>query len=252
MSSPPSDVTRAHVTRAMILAAGLGTRMRPLTDTRPKPLIEVAGRTLLDWALAHAVDAGIEHAVINTHYLGEQIRDHVQARTAPLITLSPEDPVLETGGGIEAALPLLGDAPFYVCNSDGLWLDGEVNALTRLAQAWDDDAMDGLLLLHAPKRALGYDGAGDFIIDATGRLTRRADTDGTAPAFVFTGVQLLHPRLFADAPGGVYSMNVLYSRALAQGRLFGLIHDGEWFHVGTPEARDETERWIIAHGREVG
>lgn len=241
-----------HVTRAMVLAAGLGTRMRPLTDTCPKPLIAVAGRTLLDWALARISDAGVEHAVVNTHYLGDQIRDHVQTRTAPLITLSPEDPVLETGGGIEAALPLLGDDPFFVCNSDGLWLDGDVSALQRLAAAWDDDAMDGLLLLHEPARALGYDGDGDFVRDDAGRLTRRAEADANAPAYVFTGVQLLHPRLFTDTPGGVYSLNVLYSRALAQGRLYGLVHDGEWFHVGTPDARDETERWIIEHRRENG
>lgn len=235
---------------AMVLAAGLGLRMRPLTDTRPKPLIEVAGRALLDWALARVTGAGVTSAVVNTHYLGEQIAAHLKDRPAPAITLSPEDPVLETGGGIEAALPHLGDEPFFVCNSDGLWLDGETNALTRLAQAWDDAAMDGLLLVHDPARALGYDGPGDFTLDDAGRLSRRRD--GDQGALVFTGVQLLHPRLFDGAPGGAYSLNVLYNRALAQGRLFGLVHDGEWFHVGTPDARDATEAWIIEHGREAG
>lgn len=234
---------------AMVLAAGLGLRMRPLTDTQPKPMIDVAGQPLVDWALARIADAGVEHAVVNLHYLGEQIEAHLQHRTSPDIAFSPEDPVLETGGGIERALSHLGPDPFFVCNSDGLWLDGAQNALTRLAKAWDDGAMDGVLLLHDPARAFGYDGSGDFTIASDGKLTRRSDrkADTAGKAYVFTGVQLLHPRLFSDAPGGVYSLNVLYDRALVNGRLFGLVHDGEWFHVGTPEARDETESWLIAH-----
>ena len=233
---------------AMILAAGLGTRMRPLTDTRPKPLVFVAGRTLLDWALARVIDAGVTNAVVNTHYFAEQIEAHLDGRTPPDIQLSYEDPLLETGGGIEKALPLLGSEPFFVGNSDGLWLDAEVNALTRLAEAWDDQTMDGLLLLHDPARAMGYNGDGDFVLDEDGRLTRKRDAAADAPAFVFTGVQLLHPRLFADAPGGIYSLNVLFDKALARGRLYGLEHDGEWFHVGTPEARNETEAWLIENG----
>ena len=234
---------------AMILAAGLGTRMRPLTDTRPKPMVEVAGRTLLDWALARVEDAGITNAVVNTHYFADQIEGHLKSRTSPDITISFEDPLLETGGGIEKALPHLGDQPFFVGNSDGLWLDGDVNALTRLAQAWDDGAMDGLLLVHNPARALGYDGEGDFVMNEAGQLTRKRDARTVAPAFVFTGVQLLHPRLFDEAPGGIYSMNVLYNKALAEGRLYGLVHDGEWFHVGTPKARDETEAWLTKNGK---
>jgi len=234
---------------AMVLAAGLGLRMRPLTDTQPKPMIDVAGQPLIDWALAHIAGAGVERAVVNLHYLGEQIEAHLQHRTSPKITFSLEDPVLETGGGIEHALTLLGPDPFFACNSDGLWLDGAQNALTRLADAWQDRAMDGVLLLHDPARAFGYDGPGDFNIVSDGKLTRRSDghADTTDKTYVFTGVQLLHPRLFTEAPGGVYSLNVLYDRALANGRLFGLVHDGEWFHVGTPEARDETESWLIAH-----
>ncbi|MEG3620071.1 nucleotidyltransferase family protein [Magnetovibrio sp. PR-2] len=236
---------------AMILAAGLGTRMRPLTDTRPKPMVEVAGRTLLDWALARVQDAGVTKAVVNTHYFADQIKDHLKDCTTPAITLSYEDPLLETGGGIEQALPHLGDQPFFVGNSDGLWLDGDTNALTRLATAWNDGAMDGLLLLHDPARALGYDGDGDFVLDANGGLTRKKDAPPHTPAFVFTGVQLLHPRLFAHAPGGIYSLNLLYNEALAKGRLYGLVHDGEWFHVGTPQARIETEAWLIEHGLEA-
>jgi len=231
----------------MVLAAGLGLRMRPLTDHQPKPMIDVAGRALIDWALARIADAGVDNAVVNLHYLGDQIQAHLKNRTQPSISFSPEDPVLETGGGIEQALAQLGPAPFFVCNSDGLWLDGEQNALTRLASLWDDDAMDGVLLLHDPNRAMGYDGPGDFCIASDGALTRRVD-DPENKAYVFTGVQLLHPRLFTGAPGGAYSLNVLYDRALSAGRLYGLVHDGAWFHVGTPQARDDTEAWLIKHG----
>lgn len=235
---------------AMVLAAGLGLRMRPLTDRQPKPMIKVAGRPLIDWALARIADAGVGHAVVNLHYLGDQIEAHLKDRTAPSITFSPEDPVLETGGGIEHALTQLGPGPFFACNSDGLWLDGEQNALTRLASLWDDDAMDGILLLHDPIRAMGYDGPGDFCIVSDGKLARRAD-EPENKAYVFTGVQLLHPRLFKDAPGGAYSLNILYDRALAAGRLYGLVHDGEWFHVGTPQTRDDAEAWLIQRGLEA-
>ncbi|MBF0248660.1 MAG: nucleotidyltransferase family protein [Alphaproteobacteria bacterium] len=233
-------------THAMVLAAGLGLRMRPLTDDRPKPMIDVAGRPLIDWALERVRGAGVTHAVVNLHYLGEQIAAHLKDRAAPAIQFSAEDPILETGGGIEKALGMLGEVPFFSCNSDGLWLDGDTNAMTRLAQAWDDAAMDGILLLHDPALAFGYSGAGDFVLLGDGRIRRRRDGDDGA--LVFTGVQLLHPRLFAGAPGGAYSLNVLYDRALAAGRLFGLKHDGEWFHVGDPRARDETEAWLRDHG----
>jgi len=235
---------------AMVLAAGLGLRMRPLTDHQPKPMIKVAGRPLIDWALARIADAGVSNAVVNLHYLGDHIQAHLKDRTAPSITFSPEDPILETGGGIEQALAQLGPAPFFACNSDGLWLDGKQNALTRLAQTWDNNAMDCVLLLHDPACAMGYDGPGDFSIASDGKLTRRADAPENK-AYVFTGVQLLHPRLFAHAPGGAYSLNILYDRALAAGRLYGLVHDGEWFHVGTPQARDDTEAWLIQHGLEA-
>ena len=227
------------IKHGMVLAAGLGTRMRPLTLTTPKPLVEVAGRTLIDRALDRFDEAGVTDAVVNLHHLSRQIETHLERRTQPAIYFVHEDPVLETGGGVQNALAHLGEGPFYVCNSDGLWLDGARPALARLNAAWDDDTMDGLLLLHDPAEAFGYDGPGDFTMGTDGKLARRRD--GDQGMRVFTGVQILHPRLFAEAPGGVYSLNVLYDRALAAGRLFGLIHDGEWHHVGTLDALAQTD-----------
>lgn len=231
---------------AMVLAAGLGLRMRPLTLTRPKPLIALAGRTLLDRALDALADVGVEHAVVNTHYLGAMIAAHLADRTRPHVTLTPESALLETGGGVVNALPLLGDAPFFVVNADIAWSDGRLPALARLAASWTD-AMDALLLVVPVAAATGYDGAGDFAIAPVsgigcGRLVRRKG--GRAP-FVFTGVQLLHPRLFRDAPGGAFSLNILYDRAEAAGRLFGIVHDGAWYHVGTPAALAEAEALIL-------
>lgn len=239
-------MTGTTVSHAMVLAAGLGTRMRPLTLTTPKPLVKVAGRTLLDWALDGLARAGVTNAVVNVHHLSTQIEAHLQDRAQPHITLVHEDPVLETGGGVQNALPLLGDAPFFVLNSDGLWIDDKSAALRRMAALWDDDRMDGLLLLHDPASAFGYDGPGDFNLRPDARLTRRkhGDTD----ALVFTGVQLLHPRLFEGAPGGVYSLNVLYDKALRAGRLFGLTADGEWHHVGTMDALTVSDTHLRARG----
>ena len=231
-----------NVNYAMILAAGLGTRMRPLTLTTPKPLVAVAGKTLLDWALDNVAQAGVSHVVVNVHHLGNLIEAHLQDREFPHVTCIAEDPVLETGGGVQNALGHLGDAPFFVLNADGLWLDGETSALARMADLWDDDRMDGLLLLHDPQTAFGYDGVGDFMVDIEGRLSRRQETDTNAQ--VFTGVQLLHPRLFEGAPGGAYSLNVLYDRALAAGRLFGTTASGEWHHVGTMDALAESDAHI--------
>lgn len=228
----------------MILAAGLGLRLRPLTETRPKPLIEVAGRTMLDRALDHLVAAGIGFAVVNCHYLAEQIADHVAGRERPDIRLSHEEVLLETGGGITKALPYLGQAPFFAANADIIWSDGATPALAGLASRWDDDTMDALLLVHPGERAVGYDGAGDFHRDDAGRLRRRG-ADKAAP-YVFTGVQLLHPRLFEDAPSGAFSMNVLYDRALEAGRLHGVVHDGGWYHVGTPDALTEADALLAS------
>lgn len=231
--------------RAMVLAAGLGLRMRPLTLTRPKPLIPLAGRTLLDRALDALADVGVDSAVVNTHYLGNMIAAHLVDRTRPQVSLSPELSLLETGGGVANALPLLGDAPFYVVNADIAWTDGPRPALARLADAWTD-AMDALLLVVPVAAATGYDGAGDFDISPDGRLRRRKTE--RAP-HVFTGVQLLDPRLFAGAPGGAFSLNLLYDRAEAAGRLFGVVHDDAWYHVGTPAALAEAEALIYAAAR---
>lgn len=230
------------IATAMVLAAGLGTRLRPLTDTVPKPLVPVAGQTLLDWALDRLADAGVERAVVNLHHLGDKIEAHLKDRARPTIAFSREVERLETGGGIAQALPMLGAGPFFAVNADVLWLNGPGDALGRLARHWDDETMDGLLLLHETVFAFGYDGDGDFFVDAGGRLKRRPERE-LAP-YLFTGVQILHPRLFKDAPAGKFSLNVLYDRAIEQGRLHGLIHDGEWFHVGTAEGLAEAEDYM--------
>jgi MurNAc alpha-1-phosphate uridylyltransferase len=233
--------------RAMVLAAGLGKRMRPLTDTTPKPLLAVAGRTLLDRALDRLADAKVERAVVNVHYLGEQIETHLKARKSPPIVISREDVLLETGGGVTKALPQLGDAPFFVVNADILWLDGSTPALRRLAQAWDDGRMDALLLMQSTATARGYEGRGDYFLDAKGQLRRRRG--GEVAPYVFAALQILHPRLFKDAPSGAFSLNVLYDKAQAAGRLWGLLHDGMWFHVGTPEDLAATDVEFGGTGR---
>jgi MurNAc alpha-1-phosphate uridylyltransferase len=232
------------VERAMVLAAGLGVRMRPLTDTRPKALVELHGVTLLDWAFAKCRAAGVSSIVVNSHYKAEMIHSHVA--TMVDIVVSTEDDLLETGGGVCKALPHLGSQPFYVVNCDSVWNEKSPPALVRLSEAWRDDEMDGLLLLQPTEVAVGYDGAGDFSIDAAGRMQRRAKGN-TAP-FVFMGVQLLHPRLFEGYIVERYSLNHLYDKALAAGRLFGLVHEGDWFHVGTPENLAVTERLVSAGG----
>ena len=233
-----------RIDRAMVLAAGLGRRMRPLTERTPKPLIAVAGRTMLDRALDSLVDAGVTAVVVNVHWLAEQVEAHLAARARPGIALSREEVLLETGGGVAAALERFDGRPFFVVNADVVWSDGTVPALVRLGEAWREEDMDALLLVVPVARASGYDGSGDFLMDASGRLARRA-RDGTAP-FVFSGVQIVHPRLFDDAPRGAYSMNALWDRAAAAGRLSGLAHDGGWYHVGTPAALSRAEREIGA------
>jgi len=228
--------------RAMVLAAGLGLRMRPITEHTPKPLVEVAGRTMLDRALDHLTAAGVSRMVVNTHWLGDRIAAHLSGR--PGITLSHEDDLLETGGGVAHALPHLGTEPFYVVNSDIIWTDGASPALLRLADAWDESRMDALLLLAPTATAMGYEGQGDFFLDPTG-LPRRRQESEVAP-LLFSGVQILSPRLFDGAPGGKFSLNVLYDRALAAGRLSAIVHDGRWYHVGTPDALPEVEAAIEA------
>jgi N-acetyl-alpha-D-muramate 1-phosphate uridylyltransferase len=226
----------------MVLAAGLGLRMRPLTETRPKPLIEVSGRPLIDHALDHLAAAGVDTAVVNVHWLGEQIVTHLAGRRRPRIVISREPELLETGGGIAKALPELGTEPFFVINSDMLWLNGTVPALERLAHAWRDAGMDALLLLHRTVAAVGYDGVGDYFADPLGKLARRKP--GEVAPHVYAGVQLLHPRLLAETPAGAFSLNRCFDRAEESGRLFGIMHDGLWFHVGTPADLVTTQRHL--------
>ncbi|MDP6882690.1 MAG: nucleotidyltransferase family protein [Rhodospirillales bacterium] len=226
----------------MVLAAGLGLRLRPITETLPKPLVEVGGRALLDRILDRLVEAGVEKVTVNLHHLGSAIEAHLAPRLKPPIEFSPEAELLETGGGVAKALPRLGEGPFWVTNGDVLWLDGPKPALRRLAGAWDDARMDALLLLHETVNAYGYQGRGDFLADPLGRLTRRPECE-VAP-FLFTGVQILHPRLFADAPTGPFSLNRLYDEAIEKGRLYGVVHDGEWFHVGTQEGLAEAQAYL--------
>ncbi len=230
--------------RAMVLAAGLGTRLRPITDKLPKPLVRVGERTLLDRTIDRFEEAGVERVVVNLHHLGHLIERHLSRRRSPEIRFSPEDDLLETGGGVAKALPLLGPEAFFVANADVLWLNGVRDALGRLAGTWDDARMDGLLLLHFTVDAYGYQGMGDFCIDPQGVITRRPERE--VSPYMFTGVQILHERLFKGRPDGPFSLNVLYDRAIAEGRLYGIVHDGEWFHIGTPEAVAEAETYVQA------
>jgi len=226
-------MSAGKIDRAMVLAAGLGKRMRPLTDDRPKPLVELAGRSLLDRALDNLAAGGITGFVVNSHYKGELIEAHLAKRRD--ITLSPEEILLETGGGVKKALPYLGDNAFFVVNSDAVWRDGEESTVARMAARWDDAAMDALLLLVPMQAVAGNlgDHPGDYHLEADGGARRRAQGE-TAP-FLFGGIQILHPRLFEGTPDGPFSLNILYDRAQQAGRLHGLRHDGEWYHVGTPE-----------------
>jgi len=229
--------------RAMVLAAGLGQRMRPLTDTKPKPLVEVAGKPLIDHVLDRLAAAGVERAVVNVHYRAEQIIEHMATRTRPRITISDERGVLlGTGGGVVKALPALGSAPFFHLNSDTIWIDGVAPNLNRLAQAFDPASMDALLLLAPTSGTIGYTGRGDFVMAADGRLQARGERD-VAP-FVYAGAALLAPALFQNAPDGEFPLTTLFKRAQEHGRLHGLRLEGLWMHVGTPEAVAEAERAI--------
>ena len=233
----------SHPRTAMVLAAGLGTRMRPLTDTRPKPLIAVAGQPLLDHVLDRLAAASVERAVVNVHYLAEKIIAHTAGRQKPRVTISDERGLLlGTGGGVVKALPELGSAPFFHINSDTIWIDGVTPNLTRLSDAFDAASMDALLLLAPTTGSIGYAGRGDFAMNPDGRLTRRAERE-VAP-FVYAGAAILSPSMFKDAPQGEFSLTDLFDRAAQAGRLHGLRLDGQWMHVGTPEAVGEAEAAI--------
>jgi MurNAc alpha-1-phosphate uridylyltransferase len=227
----------------MVLAAGLGTRLRPVTDTIPKPLVEINGRTLLDHAIDRLALAGVERIVVNVHYKAALVAARLARRTYPHIEISEEPELLDTGGGVKQALSLL-DQAFFVVNSDVLWLDGEDPALLRLAAAFDPDLADGILLLQRTETAVGYEGNGDYFLH-TGTPHRRSQRD-VAP-YLFTGIQLLHQRLFDGAPAGSFSLVRLFDRAEEAGRLQAIVHDGEWHHIGTPEGLAASRERLSSH-----
>jgi len=222
-------------TKAMVLAAGLGSRMRPLTDHTPKPLVKVAGRPLLDHVLDKLAEAGAGEAVVNVHYLPDQIIEHVAARTRPRIIISDErDRVLGTGGGVVRALPHLGSAPFFHVNSDTMWIDGVRSNLARLAEAFDPARMDILLLMAPTASSIGYTGRGDYAMLPDGALRKRRENH--VVPFVYAGAAIMSPAIFAQAPAGEFSLTKMFDCANEQERLFGLRLDGLWMHVGTPDA----------------
>lgn len=224
---------------AMVMAAGMGKRMRPLTATQPKPLVRVAGKPLIDHTLDRLADAGISRAVVNVHYLADALEAHVRERATPKVTISDErEALLETGGGMIKARGSLPD-PFFCLNSDNIWLEGPRDAFHDLSKRWNADQMDALLLLVPHARAANFRGKGDFHMDAMGRVSRRRS--GRIAPFIYTGIQLVSHRLLREAPDGKFSTNVLWNRAIEEGRLFGTAFTGQWFEVGTPEAIKPTE-----------
>lgn len=242
MTQPPTKTTPRN---AMVLSAGLGTRMRPLTDKMPKPLVEVGGKALIDHVLDRLAESGVKRAVVNVHHFAEQIERHLASRKKPKITISDERGLLlGTGGAVVKALPELGNAPFFHINSDNIWLDGVKPNLARLADTFDPAAMDALLLLAPATGSIGYAGRGDFAMAPDGRLRRRAERE-VAP-FVFAGAAILSPTLFAGAPQGEFPLTLLFDRAAEQGRLFGLRLEGLWMHVGMPDAIALAEKAIRA------
>jgi MurNAc alpha-1-phosphate uridylyltransferase len=227
----------------MVLAAGLGTRMRPITATTPKPLVAVGGKPLIDFSLDRLAEAGIERVVVNVHHLADRMEAHLARRASPAIAISDErEELLETGGGLKKALPLLGAAPFLALNSDSLWIEGPQPNLRRFMDAWDPQRMDILLLVAATATSVGYDGRGDFAMAADGRLRRRQEREITP--FVYAGVSILKPEVLAGTPDGPFSANLLYDRALAAGRLYGLRLDGQWLHVGDPQSLRAAEECL--------
>ncbi|SMQ74264.1 MurNAc alpha-1-phosphate uridylyltransferase [Altererythrobacter xiamenensis] len=224
---------------AMVMAAGLGKRMRPLTASQPKPMVRVAGKPLIDHALDRLQEAGVGRAVVNVHYLADTLEAHLKERKQPEIAISDERAeLLETGGGMIKAQDQLPD-PFFCLNADNIWLDGPRSGFYDLSRRWDPEAMDALLLVVPHSRAINFSGPGDFHMDGLGRLSRRKP--GRIAPFIYTGIQLVSHRLLRDAPEGKFSTNVLWSRAIEEGRLYGTSFTGQWFEVGTPEAIKPTE-----------
>jgi N-acetyl-alpha-D-muramate 1-phosphate uridylyltransferase len=235
--------TRWTPETAMILGAGLGTRMRPYTETLPKPMVPLKGRPLIDHVLDRVVHEGIGHVVVNVHHRADRLEEHLRKRVSPRIEISDErEALLNTGGGIKKALRLLGSQPFLVHNSDSVWIEGTGTNLRRLFDVWDEARMDFLLMLALSSASIGYDGRGDFSCDPDGRIRRRREHE--VVPFVFTGVSIIHPRVFDEAPDGEFSITPLWNRAILAGRAFGMRMDGLWMHVGTPEALVDAERAI--------
>jgi N-acetyl-alpha-D-muramate 1-phosphate uridylyltransferase len=229
---------------AMVLAAGMGVRMKPLTDTLPKPLVKVGGKALIDHVLERIEATGVERIVVNVHHLADLIEDHLAGR-AGIVISDERGMLLETGGGVVKALPLIGDAPFFLVNSDTIWIEGVKPNLTRLADAFDPASMDALLLLAATASSVGYVGRGDYSMGPDGRLQRRGERE--VVPFVYAGVAIFSPALFADAPSGAFSLTRLFRRAEEAGRLHGLRLEGVWMHVGTPSAIQEAEAAMVVH-----
>lgn len=229
---------------AMVLAAGLGTRMTPANDTLPKPLVELRGRALIDRVLDRLAEAGIKRAVVNVHHKAEQIQAHLKPRKSPRIVISDErSGKLDTGGGVKRALPRLGPGAFLVHNSDSVWIEGVGSNLARLMGTWDETRMDCLLMLAVASNSHGYQGRGDFALQPDGRVRRRKLEQEIVP-FAFTGVSVAHPRLFEGSPEGAFSLNVVWSRAIAAGRAYGMRMDGIWMHVGSPDALAQAEQCL--------
>jgi MurNAc alpha-1-phosphate uridylyltransferase len=234
-----------HPTHAMVLAGGLGKRMRPLTNDVPKPMVKIAGRPLIDHVLDRLAAAGVTDAVVNLHYKPAPLRAHLEGRNAPRVSFSDEtDLLMDTGGGVKKALPLLGTAPFFTHNSDSIWIQGMTDNLRRMGEYWDETRMDALMLMAPITTATGYDGKGDFAMDGIGRLRRR-EAHRIAP-FVWTGVQIIHPRTFENTPEVPFSTNLIWDRLIAADRLYGLRLDGRWMHVGSPEGIEEAEAALAA------
>jgi N-acetyl-alpha-D-muramate 1-phosphate uridylyltransferase len=231
---------------AMVFAAGLGTRMRPLTDRTPKPLVRVAGRALIDYALDDFARAGVGTAIVNVHHLADQIETHLVGRQDPRIVISDERPLLlDQGGGVRKVLPLLGDDPFFICNTDAFWYDAPRSNLLTLAEAFDPDVMDAALLLAPTQGSVGVDWDGDFDLSPEGRIIRR---EGPKP-YVYSGVGLIKPQLFAHETQDVFKLAPFLFEAAQKGRLFGVVSQGLWLHVGTVAAIDDAEKAIAARGR---
>jgi N-acetyl-alpha-D-muramate 1-phosphate uridylyltransferase len=234
--------------QAMVMAAGLGTRMRPLTNDRPKPLVMLAGKALIDHSLDKLREANVRDIVVNVHYLPDMVRQHLAVHANDLdVAISDESGLLlETGGGLVKALPLLTSDPFYCINSDNVWTERNGNTLLNLAAAWDSDVMDALLLVVPVPQAFNHNGAGDFFMDDEGRLQRRG-VRVSAP-YIYTGIQILSHRFLRDPPTGPFSTNKLWDRAIAEGRLFGAVHSGDWFDIGSPAAIAPTEAKLMVDG----